>query len=413
VSAAVSSPRGGEPAPAGVIVADALDPVRPERPHALAVVAGRTLLERAVLTLHEAGVEDIVVVIGHKRERVRELARARGLSVLWAENGGSASDDCSAIAAGARAAGRRFVLIGVNHVVEPEALRRLLSRDAAFAVGVDGDRGRGPAICDAALGDAAARCVADGETSWSALTRRWVGEGGAIDRVEIGELLWQTVDTPEARRRAEREIVRRTARKPYDGTVFRYVVRYLSWPISLRLVHAGVRPAVATAAAFVVALLAAVALGLGASSDAWLVAGAALVFAALLLDAVNGEIARAELRSSRAGAFFDSVLDRPADAALLVGLAVAAGLDRTTWIALTLALVGTLVAPYVNAAYEAVYRRAPPRVPLRVSFGRDARLLLITLSAAALAPFWGLLAVAILANLEVLQRIAGAARSGL
>jgi 1L-myo-inositol 1-phosphate cytidylyltransferase / CDP-L-myo-inositol myo-inositolphosphotransferase len=137
------------------------------------------------------------------------------------------------------------------------------------------------------------------------------------------------------------------------------------------------------------------------------------VFAALLLDAVNGEIARAELRSSRAGAFFDSVLDRPADAALLVGLAVAAGLDRTTWITLTLALVGTLVAPYVNAAYEAVYRRAPPRVPLRVSFGRDARLLLITLSAAALAPFWGLLAVAILANLEVLQRIAGAARSGL
>ena len=139
---------------------------------------------------------------------------------------------------------------------------------------------------------------------------------------------------------------------------------------------------------------------------------ALLCFAvASILDGVDGEIARASLRSSPFGGFLDSVLDRAADAAVLAALAVAAGLDATTWALLAAALFGSLMTPYVKAAYEAAYRRPLPRPISPINAGRDVRLLVASLSAIALQPLWGLVALAILTNTEAVQRFVGAARA--
>lgn len=92
-------------------------------------------------------------------------------------------------------------------------------------------------------------------------------------------------------------------------------------------------------------------------------------------------------------------------------LAVAAGLQVGTWIALTAALFGSLLGGYVNNAYQLAYGRPSPRPLLRVSIGRDARLLAVAVFAVALQPFWGLVAVGVLANVEAGQRLVAAARS--
>jgi CDP-L-myo-inositol myo-inositolphosphotransferase len=161
----------------------------------------------------------------------------------------------------------------------------------------------------------------------------------------------------------------------------------------------------------VLALLAAGALAAGHAWSAALVAGGVLTQIASIVDGVDGEIARASLRASPAGAFLDSVLDRIADAALLAGLALAAGLDTPTWAALAAALFGSLQVPYVRASYEASFGQPfpPPTHPLGV--GRDVRLLVVAASAVALQPFGGLVAVALLANLEVAHRVARALRA--
>jgi CDP-L-myo-inositol myo-inositolphosphotransferase len=152
-------------------------------------------------------------------------------------------------------------------------------------------------------------------------------------------------------------------------------------------------------------------LALGVVWPAALVLGGILVQLASILDGVDGEIARASLHSSPFGGFLDSVLDRAADAAVLAALAVAAGLDGTTWALLAAALFGSLMTPYVKAAYEAAYRRPLPRPISEFNAGRDVRLLVASLSAVALQPFWGLVALAILANAEAVQRFVGAARA--
>jgi choline kinase/phosphatidylglycerophosphate synthase len=408
----------------------------------LARLGGITLLERAVTTLRSVGIEEIIVVVGHEAERVCELVGERGLGVRLVENTDFARGNGSSALLGARAAGRRFLLAMVDHVVDPAAVRRLCCSEAAFALAVDsqprfcdleeatkvrlaGARvvtiGRelkvweavdaGLALCAAEVAEVAQRSLAAGEQSWNAVKRRWLAEGGAIEAVDLEGLFWIDVDTPADRRRAERALVHQAAGRPEDGPVSRLLNRRLSSRISLVLLRAGVSPGAATVGAFLFALAAAVVLALGAVSTAALVSGGILVQLVSILDGVDGEIARASLRSSPFGGFLDTVLDRAADAALLAALAAAAGLDATTWPLLVAALFGSLMTPYVKAAYEATQRRPLPRPLSPLSMGRDVRLLAASLSAVALQPFWGLVALAVLTNAAALQRFLAAARA--
>jgi phosphatidylglycerophosphate synthase len=141
-----------------------------------------------------------------------------------------------------------------------------------------------------------------------------------------------------------------------------------------------VSPDAATLVAFVLVLLAAGALAVGHEWSAALVGGGLLTQIASIVDGVDGEIARASLRASPAGAFLDSVLDRIADAA---------GLDTPTWAALAAGLFGSLQVPYVRASYEASFGQPFPPPTHRLGVGRDVRLLVVAVSAVALQPFGG------------------------
>jgi hypothetical protein len=77
----------------------------------------------------------------------------------------------------------------------------------------------GLAVCDLAVVAAAERSLLAGETTWNAVKRHWLAEGGETAAVDLEGLFWIDVDTPEDVRRAERLIVANTARKPSDGPV--------------------------------------------------------------------------------------------------------------------------------------------------------------------------------------------------
>jgi len=105
--------------------------------------------------------------------------------------------------------------------------------------------------------------------------------------------------------------------KPTDRFVLRWIKRHLSAPLSLVLVRVpGTRPWMATAAAASLGAAAGAIFALGHGWQAGLVAAAGQI-----LDGVDGQLARLTGRSSAAGALLDSVLDRVADAALVLGSA--------------------------------------------------------------------------------------------
>ncbi len=89
------------------------------------------------------------------------------------------------------------------------------------------------------------------------------------------------------------------------------------------------------------------------------IAAAILVQASSIVDGIDGDLARLKGLTSVFGGFMDSVLDRYADALIVMGLTLwAAGESSsvTVWITGFLALAGTFAVTYSRARIEGLPR---------------------------------------------------------
>jgi CDP-L-myo-inositol myo-inositolphosphotransferase len=126
-----------------------------------------------------------------------------------------------------------------------------------------------------------------------------------------------SVDAP---RLDERAILRATA-KASDGPVARHFNRPISRRLSALLLRfPSVRPLHATIGTAVLAT--AMFAALVAGGPAGLIAGGILFHLASVFDGVDGEIARATFRTSRLGAFLDSVVDMATNLLFVIGVTV-------------------------------------------------------------------------------------------
>lgn len=131
-------------------------------------------------------------------------------------------------------------------------------------------------------------------------------------------------------------------------------------------------------------------------------AAAAVVIGAGLFDMVDGRVARRTNRVTRFGGFFDSVLDRYSDLALLMGLLVYyASINRFFYIVLTaIVMTGSVMVSYTRS-------RAENTIPLcKVGFlERPERVVLIIIGALfdRMAPV--LWVMAVLSNVTVIHRV--------
>lgn len=130
-------------------------------------------------------------------------------------------------------------------------------------------------------------------------------------------------------------------------------------------------------------------------------AGFVIIFAGLF-DMVDGRVARATNQVTRFGGFFDSVLDRYSDIALLVGLLVYYGsINRPSYVVLTaIVMAASVMISYTRSRAENI-------VPTcKVGFlERPERVVLLILGALfdRMAPV--LWVIAVLGNLTVIHRM--------
>ena len=134
-----------------------------------------------------------------------------------------------------------------------------------------------------------------------------------------------------------------------------------------------------------------------------LVVAPLLMLASGLLDALDGALARLYRETTKFGGFFDSLLDRYADAFILCGI-ILGGLTEVSWG--LAALVGSLLVSYVRARAEA----AGVKMESVGLAERAERIVLLAL--ASFLSFvwlealgWGVLVLAVLTNLTVIQRV--------
>jgi phosphatidylglycerophosphate synthase len=128
----------------------------------------------------------------------------------------------------------------------------------------------------------------------------------------------------------ERTVRLREAARGGDGFYSTFVLRRISWRFTGIAERVGLTPNQVTLISFGLGLVAAGFLAVG--SRPWSVAGALLLQFCLIVDCVDGELARYRRRFSRFGAWLDATTDRVKEFAAIGALAVAAARhDSDLW----------------------------------------------------------------------------------
>jgi CDP-L-myo-inositol myo-inositolphosphotransferase len=406
-------------------------------------LGGLTLVERAVRTLLAAGMERVVVVVGHQAQAmacaVEELDPGRVEVVRadrWEEGNGA-----SLAAAEAALEGQElFVLLCGDHVFAEGALDPLASsggpavlvdqaperaaweegtrvrlhRDEVVAFGKGLDE---PAIdCGAFVLSkeifACQRAAAaeDDQSLAGAVTRL-----AAVQRVRAMSLpdqgWWQDVDTPHDLRLARHQL-RRSLGCPEDGPVAQFLNRPISTRLSMLL--APLRPSPS--------LLSFVALGFGMLAAFFLAVerplmGGIVVHVSSILGGMDGEAARLQMRSGGSGAWLNGAVNRMVDAAVVVGLAIWVAQHTFSSRSIVLLLGGIGVAWTLLAMAGVRWTTVlglPATTERLVAFslgGRDGRLFLVTAWAVLGHPMVALSAVMVAWAVSVAVRAVLVARS--
>ena len=402
---------------------------------ALLRLGGLSLVERAVRCLLAAGLQRVVVVVGHDAGPVAtvvgRLGRGRVRVVYadrWADGRGA-----SLAAVQSEVEGEAlFVLVAADHVFGEGGLEQLLAAGEpavlidpapgtlAWAEGVRvrvvdeavvafGKHLDEPAIdCGAFLlpvevFDRQRQAATEGDhTLAGAVTR--LAQTRPLRAVALPSgCWWQKVDSPQDVL-AARGALRRSLGKDTDGPVSRFINRPLSTRLSMALAPLRPAPDLVSLVAFGLSLAGALLLATGQG-----LAGGLLVQASSVADGVDGELARLQFRSGR-GALLDGLLDRVGDAAILAGVGLWALDGHSSTGVLVLTVSATTGALLSMASKDRAAALGLPPAPERalgwLLGGRDGRLLLVAVGAVLGAPVAVLVAVSATSALSLGLRVA-------
>ena len=173
----------------------------------------------------------------------------------------------------------------------------------------------------------------------------------------------------------------------------------------------GLTPNKISVIGFILALASAVSYVLVTAESSWLlILAVVFLLASGFCDTLDGIVARTFQQTTVFGGFFDSMLDRYADAALYAAIIIA-GLCNLSWGPVwgavwgLAALTGSVMVSYTRARAEAAGIKMES-----VGFAERAERMLILAVVSIIAFFWlpalgyGIAALAVLANITVIQR---------
>jgi 1L-myo-inositol 1-phosphate cytidylyltransferase len=208
-------------------------------PKPLVPVCGVPLLEHVMTSSREAGIERFVIVAGYRADLIRRWLSGRSgdISVTLIENlEYQKANGVSALAAKVEL-NRPFLLLMSDHIFEPKTARRLLQQPLAddevilavdskidrvfdlddatkvqrkgnYIVGIGKDLtsydalDTGMFLCSPALFDQLEAVVKNGDCALSDGMRR-LAQDWKLRAFDIGDGLWQDVDSPQALAHAE------------------------------------------------------------------------------------------------------------------------------------------------------------------------------------------------------------------
>ena len=196
-------------------------------------------------------------------------------------------------------------------------------------------------------------------------------------------------------------------RKSTDGPVSRYLNRPISLWITKYLSKTSITPNQISFFSFVLAAMGAAFFFI--DGYLYLAVGAVLAQVASVVDGCDGEIARLKFKVTEFGGWFDAVLDRYADAFLLLGLTWhvwSADNNFSVFIIGFMAIIGSFMNSYTADKYDGLMKRKLNTGRQYFRVGRDVRVFIIFVGALLNQPLLTLIFIALLMNIENVRRIA-------
>jgi CDP-L-myo-inositol myo-inositolphosphotransferase len=409
-------------------------------PKPLTKVLGLTLLERAILSCKEIGVLEFYVVIGYRSHIIVPYLSAleQRLSVLiqpvenldWRQGNGS-----SALSA-APYISRSFFLLMCDHLFDPVILRLLLTAgtntadcllavdrhtERVFDLGdatkikLDGDVitdigkdktsfdavDTGLFLCQPSLFDALEIAKDRGQHSLSAGLVELI-RNREFRAVTIGERFWFDVDTPKSLDLAKKALLQSLSKPDEDGFVARYINRPASRRISRILVRAPISPNGISLLSFAVGIVGAVMFCLG--GYIWTILAGLVIQLSSIVDGCDGEVARLRFQSSKFGGWFDTILDRYADTAIVAGVSFGYWLAHphaAVWLGAIFTLTGFIMASYTKKEFVIRYQSKSPSGLFGKLIKRDLRIFAMMLGAMVNLPYEIMLLVGLLSHVGI------------
>jgi phosphatidylglycerophosphate synthase len=306
-------------------------------------VAGLPALARTLLTARHAGIERVVVLASETQMRalrgqVDGDARLRS-GVEWRA------------AEGPLEAGGPPRLLLVPWVIANAGMlrRRLGQARGTRAVAVPANAAASPVV---AAPDYVARCakaLRSGQAGWAGLVSALNTEG-QLERMPSDEPHPRVIRSADEIPAVERAMLEAT-RSPEDGLlVDRWVNRRASSVLSQWLARTRVTPNQVTAASLATGMLGAWLLGQGGPLAT--LTGLALFQLSVILDHVDGELARLKFHFSRLGKWIDNIGDHVVDLAVILFVAWRAAVASSSEI---LAALGAVAGIGVTGAFLLVF----------------------------------------------------------
>lgn len=394
-----------------------------DRPKLLARLFDKTLVEHAVVALKKAGIREIIVVYSDPRVK-SALSKYPELTFVYNDDV-ERGNGYSLLKAERHVAGESFVLLMGDHVFEYEAIKKVQAlkaegtlvaverdfngRDVAEATKVLLKDGRVISIGKElekfnALDAGLFLCTPDvfkvagsfkEKFSVNDVMRRLCHEE-RLYACDITGSRWMDVDTKEDLERA-RDMMLKSLCKDTDGLVSRHLNRKISTRITARLLNTRVTPNQISFLSFLTALASGLLFFISQP-----LAGGITAQVSSVIDGCDGELARLRGTGSRFGAYFDSLLDRYADFAVILGM-IAAN-PELYWLPGVFALLGSYSISYSVSRAELLTGEGFTRgVPALMT--RDVRIFLIMLGGILNQVLLTLYILALATNLIVFSRL--------
>ena len=404
-------------------------------------ILGLSLGERVMLACMGAGVHRFVIVLGSQAEAVRahfeQVAARREVAVEFVTAADwSLGNGVSTLAARDRVDGGRFLLVMADHLVSTTLIQRVLRgplgpRDVGLGVDRDTTRLFDPAdAMKVTVEEGRIRRIGKQLRTWNAVDTgvflatptlfdaledavgqgryalchgiESLADGGQVQAVDVTGELWIDVDTPASLREARRRLLQSLGKNGADGYVAAHLNRRLSVPISARLARTPITPTQITVISFLIALVGAAFFTVDRRWTA--VIAALLVQLSSVVDGCDGEVARLKHQATARGGWLDTMLDRYADAAVVVGITLgyAAGhAGVLPWLGGMAASTGFLLASYATKEYALSHGAPYPNDWLNRLKRRDLRLFVIACGGLIGYPYHAMVAMGALSHLAI------------